>query len=144
EAGRALRVHRRCLRAAWLVARPLRWHRCPGDRGGTNERDLLRLRNRTPLLRRHRRPLAGLHRSACRPGDRARRGGGAAMSETHPWDRQPGEPPEWFARFERYRLLGTKRSVETVYEQEPATTKRGKARRPSNHWYAVAGEWNWK
>jgi hypothetical protein len=65
-------------------------------------------------------------------------------TDAYPWDRQPGEPPEWYARFERYRLLGTKRSVEQVYAGEPPTAKRGKAKRPNPRWYAVAGEWAWR
>lgn len=44
-----------------------------------------------------------------------------------PWDIQPGEPGNWFMRFEEYRKLGTIRTVESVYEAEKAKAiKQGK------------------
>jgi hypothetical protein len=60
---------------------------------------------------------------------------------TPSWDRQPGEPPAWFARFHAYRLLGRTRTIEAVWRQE---AKVGKGKRPPRQWYAVAQEWEWK
>ena len=35
----------------------------------------------------------------------------------HRWDKQPGEPDAWFARFETYRLAGENRTFVEVYRR---------------------------
>lgn len=66
--------------------------------------------------------------------------------ELEPWERRDGEPDNWYARFDRFRLLGPTRSIEEVYRQERAA-EGGKGRqqigKPTRHWYAAAETWEW-
>jgi hypothetical protein len=39
-------------------------------------------------------------------------------TQKQPWDRMDGEPPRWFQRFTRYRLMGRQRSLQACIEQE--------------------------
>lgn len=55
-----------------------------------------------------------------------------------PWDRLKGEPALWFDRFDRYRQLGARRTIEAVYKQE---YPKG---RPSQTWYRRAKGYNWQ
>lgn len=56
-----------------------------------------------------------------------------------PWDRQEGEPAKWFNRFERYRLLGVKRTVEAVYRDETGQTGTSTGR-----WRDESSRWRWR
>jgi hypothetical protein len=63
------------------------------------------------------------------------------------WLQLAGEPARWFARFEHYRLLGPRRTLEAAFD----ACKRGEglaagARRvrPGTQWYEIAKEWEWK
>jgi hypothetical protein len=61
------------------------------------------------------------------------------------WDRQPGELALWFGRFERFRLMGTERTVEGLFrlvKQEQNLTKPYRGR-PS-HWHEAAKKWHWR
>lgn len=65
------------------------------------------------------------------------------------WLQREGEPPQWFARFERYLMLGEKRSVEAVWQDEQKRAGAAKGSkgqhptRPTRHWYHAAKEWQW-
>lgn len=57
------------------------------------------------------------------------------------WERQDGEPPQWFARFTAYRLLGRQRTVQAVWDAE---RKGRKAKEPSSTWRLISQEWRWQ
>lgn len=61
------------------------------------------------------------------------------------WERRPGEPERWFARFERYCLQDPGyRSLSAVWMQEKR--KEGQERKsgkPSQHWETAARRWAW-
>jgi hypothetical protein len=57
-----------------------------------------------------------------------------------PWERQQGEPALWYARFERYRLLGPSRSVAAVFREE----KGEDGGQPPGRWYETSARWNWQ
>ncbi len=67
------------------------------------------------------------------------------------WQQRENEPTQWFARFERYLMLGEKRSIEAVWQAEQKRTgsakvsqgQHEKMTRPSRHWYAAAKTWQW-
>lgn len=59
------------------------------------------------------------------------------------WDRRPGEPMLWFARFEVYRELGPGRTIEDVWRISTAQQSTP-PKRPHNRWYDVAREWDWQ
>lgn len=70
-----------------------------------------------------------------------------------PWDRQPGEPELWYARFEAFRRAGSTRSVLGVYraELEQSTRsgpgKAGKGPTPNDApgaWKKNATTWRWR
>jgi hypothetical protein len=67
-----------------------------------------------------------------------------------PWERQPGEPMLWFARFERYRLMGAGRSLLALYRWERSgmngrgATGSGGARTIPNAWRRAAERWRWR
>lgn len=63
----------------------------------------------------------------------------------NPWDRRPGEPSKWFARFEQYRLLGPNRSYLAVYKAERiAAGKSGAVTRIPGSWDENAAAWEWR
>ncbi len=62
------------------------------------------------------------------------------MSE---WERLEGEPHRWFRRFEAYRLLGGRRTIEAVYRAE-SRAGGSKGKRPNRHWYAHAKQYQWE
>jgi hypothetical protein len=67
---------------------------------------------------------------------------------TNPWDRQPGEPNDWYHRFHAYLLAGPDRSVEAAYramrrDAAECGTRAGAARRANNSWYSTAARWDW-
>lgn len=64
---------------------------------------------------------------------------------SQPWDRRPGEPMLWFARFELYRELGPGRTIEDVWRLNKAQQSApSEAKRPHNRWYDLAREWEWQ
>jgi hypothetical protein len=70
------------------------------------------------------------------------------MAETapkpEPWERQPGEPNRWFARFENYLRTGPGRSLLGAVNSERA--KSGKHRQTAipGSWSRAAAQWRWK
>ena len=66
-----------------------------------------------------------------------------AEIDLQPWDRQEKEPNLWFNRFERFRLQGPTRSVNSVY----VTEWKQKGKKPSSsaptYWYENAEKWGW-
>jgi hypothetical protein len=65
-----------------------------------------------------------------------------------PWDIQPGEPGNWFMRFNEYIKLSTVRTIEAVYEYEKAKAiKAGKYTMKAvpmlTQWKAIANTWAW-
>jgi len=68
------------------------------------------------------------------------------MSE---WERMENEPILWYTRFERYRLMGSNRSLLGVHKLEIAEKgRKGKSNKPPTKaptaWDKAASEWNWK
>jgi hypothetical protein len=65
------------------------------------------------------------------------------------WDRLQGEPIQWFDRLERYRLLGTTRTIETVWRAERESREQSRTvaekqpSRPGSLWYQAAERWKW-
>lgn len=61
------------------------------------------------------------------------------------WDRQEGESPLWFRRFERFRLMEPVRKIAAVFQEEQPEENRGKQRNdPPGVWYEIAKEWRWE
>lgn len=66
-----------------------------------------------------------------------------AMSMAELWIRQSGEPGRWFSRFETYRLLGPRRTLEAAFD----ACKKSEGLtggRPGTQWYEIAKQWDWK
>lgn len=65
-----------------------------------------------------------------------------------PWSRLPGERRNWYARFNRYRLLGPGRSVRQAwYEEQEERITEGDVRRqkrPSRAWYTHSSRDLWE
>lgn len=61
-----------------------------------------------------------------------------------PWERLPGEPMLWYARFERYRLAGRKRSLTGIYNAERAERDKPPLKAPPRVWVLRAREWGWQ
>jgi hypothetical protein len=61
-----------------------------------------------------------------------------------PWDRQPGEPNRWYARFERYRLAGPSRSILGVFNAERAERGIEAKPSPSGAWKRAYVRWHWR
>lgn len=73
---------------------------------------------------------------------------------THPWDQQPGEPNESFARFLLYRNIGPGRSQQAAYDTYLATFRNAApaaapaakgAKKPQvpGHWNDDSARWRW-
>jgi len=65
------------------------------------------------------------------------------------WARREGEPMIWYNRFERYRLMGSTRSLLGMYKLEIAEKgRKGKSTKPPTKaptaWDKAATAWNWK
>lgn len=58
-----------------------------------------------------------------------------------PWDQQPGEPTEAYARFLVYRNLGPARSLDAAYGA--AAGNRRKSQSTSGQWLADSSAYNW-
>lgn len=65
------------------------------------------------------------------------------------WERQPGEPLDWYAKFEHFRALGPQRTVFAAYrsvraqahpDANPASFR---ATSPPNTWNKAAEQWQW-
>jgi hypothetical protein len=61
-----------------------------------------------------------------------------------PWDRQPGEPTRWFARFERYRMAGSGRSLLGAVNAEQADKGGQKRTKVSGAWDQAFARWRWR
>ena len=59
------------------------------------------------------------------------------------WDRQPGEPTLWWGRFDRYRALGTERTVTTVYNEWRRSVDKPERQKPDHRWYGASQRWHW-
>lgn len=65
------------------------------------------------------------------------------MSETQaPWDRQLNEPPIWYKRFTKFRLMEPVRSIADVYREEQKGEK--ESVKPPGRWYETAKRWQWE
>lgn len=64
---------------------------------------------------------------------------------SQPWDRQPGEPARWFARFERYCYMDPGyRSLSALWKEEKRKKGQDWIRgKPSRHWENAARRWSW-
>lgn len=66
-----------------------------------------------------------------------------ALPRLEPWERQPGEPNRWYARFEAYRLAGPSRSLlGSVNADRQGRGK--KSRSIPQAWAANARRWRWQ
>lgn len=54
------------------------------------------------------------------------------------WDRQPGEPMEWYRRFRLFLSLGPQRTIEEAYRRWT-----GEAGEPDPVWIEMARNWRW-
>ena len=60
------------------------------------------------------------------------------------WDQLPDEPNRWYARFERFRLRGPKRTLEAVFRSECGDQQVLAQKRPGQAWYRAAARWEWQ
>jgi hypothetical protein len=67
-----------------------------------------------------------------------------AAPQPEPWDRNPGEPNRWFARFERYRLAGLTRSVVGTWTAEQAEKGRERRTKVPGSWNHAVIRWRWR
>lgn len=61
-----------------------------------------------------------------------------------PWDRLEGEPNQWYARFEQFRLLGPNRTIVAIYNDERAKKGKSKLYTFPPAWQKYAAEWRWR
>ena len=67
-----------------------------------------------------------------------------SMPQPEPWERQPDEPNRWYARFERYRLAGPRRSLLGAVNAElTANGRKIKAKVPGA-WNRACARWHWR
>lgn len=69
------------------------------------------------------------------------------LSESSPpiWERRPGEPSRWFARFECFRLMGPERTVSAACRASGRTPgKHTVEGTTSGTWYVMARQWDWQ
>lgn len=67
------------------------------------------------------------------------------MSEQQPvWARQEGEPANWYARFEQFRLAGPQRSLLGLYNEERQKAGKGSAQKVPGAWAEAAERWHWR
>lgn len=62
---------------------------------------------------------------------------------THPWERMPGEVEHWFQRFERFRLMGVGRDLNSAYNQERVAKGLQESSEASGFWRKVAKANRW-
>lgn len=63
------------------------------------------------------------------------------------WDRQPGEPARWFARFSAFLALGPGRSLNASARAEQGDggkVSEGAERRAAGAWQRTAQRWRWR
>lgn len=61
------------------------------------------------------------------------------------WDRQEGEPERWFARFERFRMMGSGRTLlGCVRAEEAQSGKKKHSAAPPGAWSQAADKWQWR
>lgn len=63
------------------------------------------------------------------------------------WLRLAGEPARWYARFDAYRLLGPRRTLEAVFDackKSEGLAAGARRARPGTQWYEIAKQWQWK
>lgn len=60
------------------------------------------------------------------------------------WEQGDDEPGIWFARLERYRLIGPSRSLLAVYNAERLDENQGPAKSIPGAWVEACREWDWK
>lgn len=60
------------------------------------------------------------------------------------WDRQPGEPSLWFDRFERYRLMGSGRTMLGCYHQEQDKNGQERTNNIPGSWRTAIETWRWR
>lgn len=65
--------------------------------------------------------------------------------ERKPWEQRidEGEPDLWYGRFNVYLRLGTKRSVNAVFQKETKKSKEKTRTNTGPDWYEAAKQWNW-
>lgn len=63
--------------------------------------------------------------------------------ERQPWEQLPDEPDIWYARFNRFRLLGPTRSIEETFRAEKGNGTRETIGKPTRHWYRSAESREW-
>jgi hypothetical protein len=61
-----------------------------------------------------------------------------------PWEQQPGEPTRWYARFERFRLAGSSRSLLGIVNAERQEKGKRPTRSVSQAWAQAAKHWRWR
>ena len=71
-----------------------------------------------------------------------------AESEPKPWEQQPGEPDEGYARFCLYKSLGPGRSVAAAYNTYVRTFRNAQAGTKTQlpvpgHWGEDSSKWRW-
>lgn len=59
------------------------------------------------------------------------------------WERRPGEPVRWLARFNIYRLLGSGRSIDAAWRQEQRAKTNKNGRAPDS-WHKAAKRFEWR
>jgi hypothetical protein len=65
-------------------------------------------------------------------------------TQLEPWEQQPGEPNLWYARYERYRLAGPRRSLLALFNSERREHGAKKARSIPQSWAQKAKQWRWR
>jgi hypothetical protein len=60
-----------------------------------------------------------------------------------PWERQPGEPARWYARFTIYLELGIHRTLQRAYRIVGLVEERP-GKQPGAAWYQMARKWQWR
>jgi hypothetical protein len=67
-----------------------------------------------------------------------------SLTQPEPWERQPGEPNRWYARFERYRLAGPSRSLLGILNAERQLCEAKKGKSLPQAWARNAQRWRWR
>jgi hypothetical protein len=66
------------------------------------------------------------------------------LPHVEPWERRPGEPNLWYARFERYRLAGSSRSLLGSVNADRQSRGAAKTRSTPQAWAKNANRWQWR
>ncbi len=69
-------------------------------------------------------------------------------TDEKPWLRQKNEPALWFMRFQIYKKLGSKRTMQAAIDADTGKAKQEKAQTKNvsipGSWSRAAKQWNWK